>query len=101
MANSARERLEHDEIDLRRREQLELLFGGREQRRRAIGLQHLARMRIEGVDDGLAVAGARAVDHGSQDLAMADVETIEIPDREDRATRIATERCAAPYDPQC
>ncbi len=58
-------------------------------------------MRIEGVDDGLAVASARAIDHRAQDLAVTDVETVEVADREDRATRTAIERCAAPYDPQC
>ncbi len=66
-----------------------------------LGLQDLARMRIEGVDDGLAIVSARAVDHGAQDLAMTDVETVEVADREDRAKRTATERCTAPYDPQC
>ncbi len=65
------------------------------------GLQHLARMRIEGVDDRLAVVRARAVDHRSQDLAMADVQAVEVADREDRATRTAIERCTASYDPQC
>ena len=95
------ERFDHDQVDLRGGEQFELLFGGGEHRRRAIRLQDLARMRIECVDDGLAIVRARAVDHRAQDLAVTDVETVEVADREDRATRTAIERCTAPYDPQC
>jgi hypothetical protein len=58
-------------------------------------------MRIEGVDDGLSVACARAIDHRAQDLAMSDVEAVEISDREHRATRTAIERCTASYHSQC
>ncbi len=31
---------------------------------------------------------------------MPDVQTVEVADRENRATRTATQRCTAPYDPQ-
>src|SRR5262249_27103034 len=79
-----REALDHDDVDPRLLEQLEPLLQRGEELGRVLGVQHLARVRVEGVDDARAAqrGGARA--HRVEDRAVAAVDPVEVPHRQHR-----------------
>jgi hypothetical protein len=58
-------------------------------------------MRLEGVDDRLAGQIARATHHRLEDRAVAEVDAVEVPDRNDRTPQRAVERIDSRDGSQC
>jgi hypothetical protein len=96
-----RERLDDDGVDAGELEELGLLLERREQAGGATRVQHLPRMRIEGVDHGLPAQGLRPADHGLHDRPMTQMKSVEIADRQDRALEGGVDRRAPRDIPQC
>ena len=70
-------------LDARRRNRLETLRRGHQERRRLVRPHHPRRMRIEGHRDRCRAALFRAAPHALDDLQMTTVHAVEIAERED------------------
>jgi len=95
------ERLDDDGIDAGFAQQLDPLIDRRQQSRRTLRGQHLARVRIEGVRHRLAAELPCALDDRFDDRSMADVQTIEIPDGDHRVIERAFQLLASANVVQC
>jgi hypothetical protein len=96
-----RERLDDDSIDTGELEKLDLLLGRREQAGGAIRLQHLPRVRVEGIDHGLPAQSLRPANHGLHDRLMTQMKSVEVANRQDRTPEGGVDRPAPRDVPQC
>ena len=63
-----------------------------EEPRRVFWLKDLARMGLKGVENRLAINGARAFDHLLENRTVAAVDSVKVPDRENGIPDRAGER---------
>jgi hypothetical protein len=79
------ERQRQRRVGAERLEQVHALRNGGEQERRGVGPEQPRGMRIEGRDQRRPALGARPLDRPADHRLMADMETVEIAERHDRA----------------
>src|SRR5207247_778312 len=76
---------DHGRVDPRPGDQLEPLLEGRNRNGRALGLQHLERVRIEGAREGHEAVPPRLSHGGPEDRTMAQMDAVERAERDGAA----------------
>ena len=83
----AREAYDYRLLDAEHAEGFDLLVEGLQQGRRGLGVQHGARVRVEGYDGRHRRGGARTFDHAPDDELVAEVQPVEHAERQHRRPR--------------
>ena len=78
------ERTHPDVVDARIAQQLSAFFGRRQRRQLAFGEQHPLGMRLEGDSEAAHAQSAGALDDLSDQLAMSEMDSVEIADSDNR-----------------
>ncbi len=86
------ERQDQQELDSGRLDQGQFLLPGGEHEGRALGRQHLERVRVEGDQQAAAARGAAALEDGRHDGPVAAVQAVEVSDSCHRRIQVGPQR---------